>query len=74
MPKNTIDIILTLSETGLKIFKKTPAFSRLLHDTQLAGLKPGKNFLTVNHTIWSKLQNLTHTKKAYMSVQKADNV
>lgn len=71
---NTVDIILILSETGLKIFKKTPTFSRLLYDNQLAALKPGKNFLTVTHTIWGKLQNLTHTQKVYMSVQKVDNI
>jgi len=73
MPTNTINIILTLSGAGLKLFKKTPAFSRLLYDNQLASLKTGKNFLTVNHTVWGKLQNLVRSRSAYMNVKKVDS-
>jgi len=36
MPKNTINIILALSETGQKLFKKNPASYHLLHANQLA--------------------------------------
>lgn len=54
--KNTKRVNLNLSEIGLKHFKTTPTFNKLLYPNQITNLKVGDNKITVNHYIFSKLQ------------------
>lgn len=58
--KNTITVNLQfMSQAHLDMFKRTPSLRRLLHQSQLEGLRyPGANRLMVNHYIFSQLQNI----------------
>lgn len=58
MRTNTIKVNLEITEIGLKRFQRTPTFTNLLHPEQLKSLKIGNNELTINHTIWGKLNRL----------------
>lgn len=56
--KNKIEVILKLNDSSLKKFKTIPTFKDMLYDSQLKNLKVGENNLTVNHTVWGKLQRM----------------
>ena len=67
---NTHNIILNVNEIGLNRFKKVPTFKNLLHSNQLNDLKIGDNKLTVNNTVWGKLQQMVGSDSSNMSVKK----
>lgn len=69
MKKNTKEIILTLTEMGLKRFRTVDTFKNLLAPSQLEGLHTGENSLTVNHYIYATLQRVTQYDKNNMQIQ-----
>lgn len=66
--KNTKEIVLTLTDTGLKRFQKVPTFNNLLHPSQIEGLQVGENKLTVNHYIYGTLLRVTEYDKNNMQI------
>jgi hypothetical protein len=67
---NTVKIILTLTNEGVKKFKIVPTFKNLLYTSQIDTLIVGANILTVNHSVWANLQRVTLYDCNNMNVSK----
>jgi hypothetical protein len=58
---NTMRVLITLDEAGLKLINNTPTLKNLFHANQLLMLKVGQTELNVSKPTYARMMNLLNT-------------